>query len=162
MELQNHSLGPVAHFPIVPQTQKAIRGDDANRGGFDEKYGAHKLFLSGLRSSRAVRSSNTGEAATQTEKNLPPGCRTRPGPPPPLLQSCLRAQAVAIYSRIALCSYSHSSKSVLDHVADRHQPDELLIADDREMARAFIGHFFHGPMDAFILTRCDHLGGHVH
>ena len=28
--------GPVAHFPIVQQTQKAIRGDDANRGGFDD------------------------------------------------------------------------------------------------------------------------------
>jgi len=53
------------------------------------------------------------------------------------------------------------AESVLDHVADRHQADELLIADDREMARAFIGHFFHRHMDAFILTRRDHLGSHV-
>ena len=53
-------------------------------------------------------------------------------------------------------------ESVLDHVADRHQADEPLIPDDREMARAFVGHFFHGHMDAFILTRCDHLGGHLH
>src|SRR5674536_321454 len=53
-------------------------------------------------------------------------------------------------------------ESVLDHVADRHQADEPLILDDREMARAFVRHFSHGHMDAFILARYDHLGGHVH
>jgi len=54
VELQNHSLGPMAHFPIVPQTYKAICGDNANRGGFeDEKYGTHKLFLMPNRAYRA-------------------------------------------------------------------------------------------------------------
>src|ERR1700758_2229960 len=51
---------------------------------------------------------------------------------------------------------------VFDHVADRHHPDELFIPDNRKVARALIGHFFHSRIDAFILRRCDHVGGHEH
>jgi hypothetical protein len=44
------------------------------------------------------------------------------------------------------------SELVLDHVADRHQADEPFIPDDRKVARAFIGYFFHDRIDALILT----------
>lgn len=53
------------------------------------------------------------------------------------------------------------AESVLDHVADRHQADELPMADNREMARALIGHLFHRHIDTFVLTRGDHFSSHV-
>src|SRR2546429_3227028 len=53
-------------------------------------------------------------------------------------------------------------ESVPDQVPDRHQANEPLLADDREMAKPSIGHFFHGYMNELVLTRRDHLGGHVH
>ena len=52
-------------------------------------------------------------------------------------------------------------ESVLDQVPDRHQADEPLMADDREMAKPSIGHFFHRHMNALVLTRRDHHGGHT-
>jgi len=70
-------------------------------------------------------------------------------------------KAVAIYSRITFCSYSYFGESVFDQVADRYQADEVLMADDREMAKPSIGHFFHGHMNALILTHRDHHGGHT-
>ena len=56
----------------------------------------------------------------------------------------------------ALCSYSHSASRCLTKSADRHQANDPLMADDREMAKPSIGHFFHGHMNVLVLPRRDH------
>jgi len=45
-------------------------------------------------------------------------------------------------------------KPIFDHVADRHNSNQSLVDNDREMAAAPNGHFFHGPINAFALLRC--------
>src|ERR1700730_16780209 len=42
---------------------------------------------------------------------------------------------------------------IFDHVADRHDANQSLVENDREMAAAPDGHFSHGQIDGFVLMR---------